>query len=166
LGHYLVLHKGARVRLKIAGQPRRWAGDYRRACQELAEKNGAAPNIEWCGPIRGEARPAFYQSLDLFLCPSHFESFGLTPLEALWQGIPVCVAPDVGMLEYLPSDAPLIRLPSLRKEDIASAIASFVELAGDWRDRSRPWRGRHALTRSNAEIACDFARVISDAKLA
>jgi glycosyltransferase involved in cell wall biosynthesis len=163
-GHYLEQHKDARVRLRIAGQARRWAGGYLEACRALAERNGSLGHIEWCGPVRGEGRKDFYRSLDLFLCPSRFESFGLTPLEALWQGTPVCVAPDIGVLEYLSESAPFMRLPSLCKEDIARAIAAFADHAGDWRNRARAWEGRHALTRTNAVIARDFMRILLGAE--
>jgi glycosyltransferase involved in cell wall biosynthesis len=163
LGHYLAQHKNAPVRLRIAGQVRRGSQGYLNACRGLAERNGAAAHIEWCEPVRGEARADFYRSLDLFLCPSRFESFGLTPLEALWQGTPVCLGPALGVLEYLSPDAPLLRLASLRKEDIAGAIAAFLDNVRDWRDKRRAWEGRHAMMRSNAEIAQDFARILLDA---
>jgi glycosyltransferase involved in cell wall biosynthesis len=159
-GHYVAQHKDSRVRLRVAGHARRWAGDYLKACRALAERTGTAPLIEWCGAVRGDGRKDFYRSLDLFLCPSRFESFGLTPLEALWQGTPVCVAPDVGVLEYLQADVPLLRMASLREQDVAAAIAAFAKDATSWRGRGRAWAGRHALVRTNAEIAGDFARIL------
>jgi glycosyltransferase involved in cell wall biosynthesis len=159
-GHYVAQHKDRRLRLRIAGQARRWAGDYLEACRALAERTGTAPLIEWCGAVRGDARKDFYRSLDLFLCPSRFESFGLTPLEALWQGTPVCVAPDVGVLEYLQADVPLLRMASLCEQDVAAAIAAFAKDATSWRGKGRAWAGRHTLVRTNAEIAGDFARIL------
>lgn len=164
LGHYLAGHANAAVRLRIAGETRRGSEAYFAACRALAEQNGTAAHIEWCGPLRGQGREDFYRSLDLFLCPSRFESFGLTPLEALWQGIPVCLGPDLGVLEYLRPDAPLLRLSSLGKEEIGHAIAAIVENVQDWRSRGRAWQGRHAMKRDNAEIAADFADILLNAE--
>jgi len=163
LGHYLSEHGGAPVRLRIAGQARPGSEAYLESCRKLAMENGAAACIEWLDPVRGERRKDFYRSLDLFMCPSRFESFGLTPLEALWQGTPACLGPDVGVLEYLRPETAFLRLPSLRKEDIANAIATFAGNIEDWRDKGRAWQGQHAMTRSNAEIAKDFARILLDA---
>lgn len=163
LGHYLKEYPDAPVQLRIAGQARRGSEVYLGACRRLAIQNGAAAHIEWCGSVRGEERADFYRSLDLFLCPSRFESFGLTPLEALWHGTAVCLSPDLGMLEYVRDDAPLLRLASLGKEDVAHAIAAFVRDVENWRDRGRAWEGRRAMIRSNGEIAADFARILLDA---
>lgn len=163
LGHYLAQRPDMGIRLRIAGQARRGSEAYFRVCRRLAEQNGSAAHIEWCEPVRGEARADFYRSLDLFLCPSRFESFGLTPLEALWQGTPVCLGPQLGVLEYMQPDAPLLRLHALGKEEIADAIATCVDAIEDWRGLGHAWKGRHALTRSNTEIAADFARILLDA---
>lgn len=163
LGHYLAHHRKLPVRLRIAGEARRGSEAYLESCRKLAVRNGAAACIEWLNPVRGQDRKDFYRSLDLFMCPSRFESFGLTPLEALWQGTPACLGPDLGVLEYLRPETPFLRLPSLRKEDIANAIANFAGNIEDWRDKGRAWQGRHAMTRSNAEIAKDFAHILLDA---
>jgi glycosyltransferase involved in cell wall biosynthesis len=160
LGQYLAVQRGDAVRLKIAGPVRRGAEAYFEECRALAQSNGAAAHIEWCGPVRGAQRRDFYRSLDLFMCPSRFESFGLTPLEALWQGTAVCVAPAVGLLEYLQPDAPVLRLPALGKEDVAAAITDLVSNREVWCRRGRAWEGRHALTRANGEIANDFSHIL------
>jgi glycosyltransferase involved in cell wall biosynthesis len=160
MGHYLASRGGARISLRIAGQVRRGSESYFQECRALAARNGAASCIEWCAPVRGARRRDFYRSLDLFICPSRFESFGLTPLEALWQGVPVCAAPAMGVLEYLHPGAPVLRLSSLGKGEIAAAIAQLAENRNAWRDRGRAWRARHALVRSNRQIADDLARLL------
>ncbi len=47
------------------------------------------PNIHLLGPIEHKALPAFYNFLDLFLFPTHFESQGIVLLEAQACGLPV-----------------------------------------------------------------------------
>lgn len=159
-GQFLSSNPDFGLRLRIAGQARRGSEAYLRACRALAERNGAAPHIEWLAPVRGRERGDFYRSIDLFICPSRFESFGLTPLEALWQGTPVCIAPGLGVLEYLQPTAPVLAMRSLSKASIADAIAVFAKDGEGWRARGMAWKARDALKRSNAEIAGDFARIL------
>jgi glycosyltransferase involved in cell wall biosynthesis len=159
-GHFLSSHPDIRARLLIAGAPRRGSEAYLRACRTLAAQNGAAACIEWLEPVRGRDRRDFYCSLDLFMCPSRFESFGLTPLEALWQGTPVCAAPAMGVLEHLAPDAPVLTMPSLDKCSVATAIAAFAKDPEGWRAGGQAWKASHALRRTNAEIAAEFADIL------
>ena len=46
--------------------------------------------------------PAFYQGLDVYLCPSLVEGGPLGPFEALSCGVPVVIPRDVGALDELP----------------------------------------------------------------
>lgn len=48
--------------------------------------------------------PAFYQSLDIFLCTSLIEGIPMPPLEALACGVPVVIPRNVGLLDNLPDD--------------------------------------------------------------
>jgi len=162
LGHYLAMRPGASIRLKIAGSARKGSEAYFERCRSLARRNGAAAHIEWCAPVRGAQRDDFYRSLDGFICPSRFESFGLTPLEALWRGVAVCAAPNMGVLEYLHPDAPVLRLSALDKDEMARAIGEMADNIESWRGKGRAWRERQALTRANSQIAEDFARVLLD----
>ena len=160
LGLFLAMKPGASVRLRIAGAIKKGAEGYFEKCRALAQRNGTAAHIEWCPPMRGSKRDEFYRSLDVFMCPSRFESFGLTPLEALWRGIAVCAAPTMGVLEFLHPDAPVLRLSTLGKEDIARAIGELLDNMESWRGKGRAWQGRHALMQTNSQIAADFARVL------
>jgi glycosyltransferase involved in cell wall biosynthesis len=162
VGQYLATRPGSRIHLKIAGQVRRGSENYLEKCRSLAARNGAAACIEWCAPVRGAQRRDFYRSLDLFVCPSRFESFGLTPLEALWQGVPVCAAPDMGVLEFLCADAPVLRMPALGKQEIADAIVQVTESRAVWRDRGQAWKDRPALAQTNMQIARAFSRLLLD----
>jgi glycosyltransferase involved in cell wall biosynthesis len=46
--------------------------------------------------LRGEALAAAYAGMDLFVFPSHTDTFGNVVLEALASGVPAIVTPDGG----------------------------------------------------------------------
>ncbi|NIM17569.1 MAG: glycosyltransferase [Candidatus Aminicenantes bacterium] len=78
------------INLKIVGE-----GPEKESLLKLAagitNKN---VTVEFPGHI--EDMIPFYDSLDLFVFPSHNESFGLVVLEALSRGVPVALFPDAG----------------------------------------------------------------------
>lgn len=51
---------------------------------------------EFTGVLRGEALAAAYADMDLFVFPSHTDTFGNVVLEALASGVPAIVTPDGG----------------------------------------------------------------------
>jgi phosphatidylinositol alpha 1,6-mannosyltransferase len=54
------------------------------------------PRAEFPGVLRGEALAAGYANMDLFVFPSHTDTFGNVVLEALSSGVPAIVTPDGG----------------------------------------------------------------------
>jgi len=54
------------------------------------------PRAEFTGVLRGEALAAAYANMDLFVFPSHTDTFGNVVLEALASGVPAIVTPDGG----------------------------------------------------------------------
>lgn len=51
-----------------------------------------------------EAMDELYQSADAFVFPSRGEGFGLTPLEAMYRGLPTIVSDNTGMSDYIRFD--------------------------------------------------------------
>ena len=51
---------------------------------------------EFTGVLRGEALSEAYANMDLFVFPSHTDTFGNVVLEALASGVPAVVTPDGG----------------------------------------------------------------------
>lgn len=47
------------------------------------------PEVEFVGPVYGEALTREYASADLFVLPTHSENFGSVVIESLAQGVPV-----------------------------------------------------------------------------
>ncbi len=54
------------------------------------------PNAEFPGVLRGPALSRAYANMDLFVFPSHTDTFGNVVLEALSSGVPAIVTPDGG----------------------------------------------------------------------
>jgi len=54
------------------------------------------PHAEFTGVLRGEPLAAAYANMDVFVFPSHTDTFGNVVLEALASGVPVIVTPDGG----------------------------------------------------------------------
>jgi phosphatidylinositol alpha 1,6-mannosyltransferase len=54
------------------------------------------PGAEFPGVLRGEALARAYANMDLFVFPSHTDTFGNVVLEAFASGVPAIVTPDGG----------------------------------------------------------------------
>jgi glycosyltransferase involved in cell wall biosynthesis len=54
------------------------------------------PRAEFTGVLKGEALSRAYANMDLFVFPSHTDTFGNVVLEALASGVPAIVTPDGG----------------------------------------------------------------------
>jgi phosphatidylinositol alpha 1,6-mannosyltransferase len=54
------------------------------------------PRAEFTGVLRGEALARAYAGMDVFLFPSHTDTFGNVVLEAMASGVPAVVTPDGG----------------------------------------------------------------------
>jgi phosphatidylinositol alpha 1,6-mannosyltransferase len=54
------------------------------------------PRAEFTGVLHGAALSAAYANMDLFVFPSHTDTFGNVVLEALSSGVPAIVTPDGG----------------------------------------------------------------------
>ncbi len=96
------------------------------------------------GVLRGEALSQAYANMDVFVFPSHTDTFGNVVLEALASGVPAIVTPDGGPARIVrEGDTGFIRGDA----DFAGAIAALVAnrtLHRAMRERAR----QHALTQS------------------
>ncbi len=63
------------------------------------------PKAEFAGVLHGEALAAAYARMDLFVFPSHTDTFGNVVLEALASGVPAIVTPDGGPRYIVRDDA-------------------------------------------------------------
>jgi glycosyltransferase involved in cell wall biosynthesis len=54
------------------------------------------PRAEFTGVLKGQELSEAYANMDLFVFPSHTDTFGNVVLEALASGVPAIVTPDGG----------------------------------------------------------------------
>jgi phosphatidylinositol alpha 1,6-mannosyltransferase len=75
------------------------------------------PRAEFPGVLRGEALARAYAGMDVFVFPSHTDTFGNVVLEAMASGVPVVVTPDGGP-------------KTLVRDGVTGFVASDEEFAG------------------------------------
>jgi glycosyltransferase involved in cell wall biosynthesis len=75
-------------RLRIAG-----TGPEEQSLRSLAQELGIAERVEFVGWVEPHNLPAFYESIQVFLHPSHREPYGVVVLEAMAAGC-VVIASD------------------------------------------------------------------------
>jgi glycosyltransferase involved in cell wall biosynthesis len=91
-----VLEKMGNVKFVMAGD-----GDMFRRVIELAAHLGIGHRILFTGFLRGDDVQKIFRMADLFVMPSVSEPFGLVPLEAMSQNVPVIISKQSGVSEVL-----------------------------------------------------------------
>ncbi|NQV09397.1 glycosyltransferase family 4 protein [Candidatus Woesearchaeota archaeon] len=91
-----VLEKVNNVRFVIAG-----TGDMEPHIIEKAAELGMANKVLFTGFLAGKDVDKAYQLADLYVMPSVSEPFGITPLEAIRNDVPVLISKQSGVSEVL-----------------------------------------------------------------
>jgi glycosyltransferase involved in cell wall biosynthesis len=81
------------------------------------------PRAEIPGVLRGEALSQAYANMDLFVFPSHTDTFGNVVLEAMASGVPAIVTPDGGPKTIVRDGVTGRIVPG---EGFAAAVASVL----------------------------------------
>jgi glycosyltransferase involved in cell wall biosynthesis len=110
-------------RLVVVGPGRDTA--YVGQLRALAESLGVADDVVWVGGVPLEETVDFYRAADVFVYPSHNETFGLPILEAMACGCPV-VTSDCSAMPETAGGAALLADPE-DPRSIAAAIVSALE---------------------------------------
>jgi glycosyltransferase involved in cell wall biosynthesis len=91
-----VLEKMSNVKFVMAGN-----GDMFARVIELAANLGIGHKIFFTGFLRGDDVQKIFRMADLFVMPSVSEPFGLVPLEAMSQNVPVIISKQSGVSEVV-----------------------------------------------------------------
>jgi glycosyltransferase involved in cell wall biosynthesis len=87
--------QGLFVPLKLAG-----GGDIA-GWRKVVRDYGIDDRVEFVGWLDGAEKVAFYRDAAMFCMPSHFESFGIATLEAMFAGLPVIGSKVGGFLDLV-----------------------------------------------------------------
>jgi alpha-1,6-mannosyltransferase len=91
----------------------------------IYEKSALNPNIFFPGyKSSSDGLPRYYKSADLFATPSPFETFGLSPLEAISSGLPVVGVRGGAVSEILPPGGHELAEP-YNPQSLANAIKTL-----------------------------------------
>ena len=137
-----------------------WVGDGP-AREALQREN---PDFIFCGLQRGEALARHFASADLFVFPSHSETFGNVTLEALASGVPT-VAFDYGAARECLRDglhgAAIPRSDQSARDD-AAFIAAVARIGSDeaTRRRMRPACREAVAALRPSQVASDFDHLL------
>jgi glycosyltransferase involved in cell wall biosynthesis len=107
--------------------------EYVAELHALADRLGIAPDVKWVGGVALEETVDFYRAADVFVYPSHNETFGLPILEAMACGCTV-VTSDRSAMPETAGGAALLADPE-DPRSIASAIARACAGEADLRSR-------------------------------
>jgi glycosyltransferase involved in cell wall biosynthesis len=101
---------------------------------ETLREHDLKPHVVFLGYVPDEDLPALYSGADLFVFPSHYEGFGLPPLEAMACGTPV-VCSNTSSLPEVVGDAAIMVDPT-NVEALAEAMHRVLT-DGDLRQHMR-----------------------------
>ena len=101
---------------------------------EEAYLRRALPTASLPGVLHGEALSEAYANMDLFVFPSHTDTFGNVVLEALASGVPALVTPDGGPAHIITAGTTATASTGriARDEDFATAIANILSRPEDF----------------------------------
>lgn len=134
----LLRKQGCLVQLKLAG-----GGDIGH-WQQVAREYGIDDCVMFLGWIDGDEKLAFYRNAQIFCMPSHYESFGIATLEAMFSGVPVIGTRLGGFLDLVEEGVTGYLVPANDHEALAAYIRTLIEnpmlaasLGTAGRDRAR-----------------------------
>ncbi|WP_218922187.1 glycosyltransferase family 4 protein [Kibdelosporangium phytohabitans] len=101
----------------------------------MIKEHGLVDRITLAGPKTGAELDAAYAAADLFVLPSHTETYGMVLTEALARGLPV-LATNVSAIPETVGQAPDGTVPGILTWQFADALRSFLT-DEDLRERLR-----------------------------
>ncbi|MGE5424242.1 MAG: glycosyltransferase family 4 protein, partial [Syntrophothermus sp.] len=109
------------TRLLIVGD-----GSLRPQLQDQAEILGISDKTTFTGAVSYTDVPEWHRKIDIFVNPSHFESFGVSVLEASASGVPVVASDAGGLPEVVENEVTGLLFPSGDIEKLQQAILTLL----------------------------------------
>jgi glycosyltransferase involved in cell wall biosynthesis len=104
--------------------------------RERAQASPYAHLIRWMGTMDAKSLNAFYTSATSFIFLSHYEGFGLTPLEAMRNGCPVITLAR-GAMGEVTAGSEAIRLKNEDAKSVALALNQVLNWSNEERAQNR-----------------------------
>ena len=114
--------------------------EYANMIREKIEQEGIADKTQFLGAVSDEHLVRRYQESDIFLFPSHPQTWGLVVFESMACGTPVIVSRGAGASEVLTDGVNALLVDPRNPPQIAAAIRRLVNSHADWERLSRAGR--------------------------
>ncbi|MGF6595462.1 glycosyltransferase involved in cell wall biosynthesis [Paraburkholderia sp. GAS448] len=112
---------GCVISLRLAG-----VGDVHH-WQRMARDFQVDDLVTFVGWLDGDAKLAFYRNARIFCMPSHYESFGISTLEAMFSGVPVIGTRLGGFLDLVEEGVTGYLVEPSSPQALAARIRRLVE---------------------------------------
>jgi glycogen synthase len=99
------------------------SGDLLPQIMERVAHLRLSSKFHFTGFLKGDEVDKVWSMTDVYVMPSVSEPFGITPLEAIQQGVPVIVSNQSGVVEVMPH---AIKVDFWNIEDLAGSICSVI----------------------------------------
>jgi glycosyltransferase involved in cell wall biosynthesis len=119
----LVHEKDPSVRFVLAGP---WQMPGSPEAYGLKLNESSASGVQWIGPQRQTELIEWYKRAQLFVMPSHYESFGISVVEALAFGLPVIATDASGLKEALGTNPAASFVARGNAPEMAKAILAAI----------------------------------------
>ncbi|MBI4499168.1 MAG: glycosyltransferase family 4 protein [Chloroflexi bacterium] len=149
--------------LVIAGQARSGNRAHFPDLPAVAREVGAAERVRFLGWVSEEDKPLLYNGAGLFVFPSRYEGFGLTPLEALACGAPVLCSSATSLPEVVGGAAPLFDPDDT--DGLARLLAQTLSdsaLRARLREAGPAWARRFSWARTATETVAAYYDLLFD----
>jgi glycosyltransferase involved in cell wall biosynthesis len=124
--------------LLIAGDTSDVYGFEAERCRARARELGVAERLHFLGHLTGEALRHAYQSADVLVIPSAWESFSVPVIEAMACGVPVVAARAFALPETVGDAGLTFRVDD--PADCARQVRRVLDVAADFPSADRPQR--------------------------
>lgn len=94
---------------------------------DLIKENNLGEIVDYRGWINKEEKETLFLSNDIFIMPSHFESFGMANLEAMSYGLPIISSNVGGIPDVVVNNKNGILITPGNKDDLFKAIKEYIE---------------------------------------
>lgn len=84
----------------ISHNSNEWSEELKKL-SEIREELGINTSVKFVGRKKQEELPEYYNAADIMVMPSHYESFGITAVEAMACGVPVITTDVTGVSKLI-----------------------------------------------------------------